>query len=61
MSPVNGVHPKRPRYGILDPYLWSHMQYMWATPHDDHVCFACEQQALRQQQKLVESESESCG
>ena len=31
------------------------------TPHDDHVCFACEQQALRQQQKLVESESESCG
>ena len=22
---------KRPRYGILDPYLWSHMQYMWAT------------------------------
>ena len=60
---------KRPRYGILDPYLWSHMQYMRATglscqvttPHDDHVCFACEQQALRQQQKLVESESESCG
>ena len=31
------------------------------TPHDDHVCFACEQQALRQQQRLVESESESCG
>ena len=31
------------------------------NPHDDHVCFACEQQALRQQQKLVESESESCG
>ena len=25
------------------------------TPHDDHVCFACDQQALRQQ-KLVESE-----
>ena len=31
------------------------------TPHDDHVCFACEQQSVRQQQKLVESESESCG
>ena len=30
------------------------------TPHEDHVCFACEQQALRQQQRLVESESESC-
>ena len=30
------------------------------TPHDDHVCFACEQQTLRQQQRLVESESESC-
>ena len=27
------------------------------TPHDDHVCVACEQQALRQQQRLVESES----
>ena len=30
------------------------------TPHDDHVCFACEQQTLRQRQRLVESESESC-
>ena len=30
------------------------------TPHDDHVCFACEQQTRRQQQRLVESESESC-
>ena len=29
--------------------------------HDDHMCFACEQQVLRQQQRLVESESESCG
>ena len=30
------------------------------NPHDDHVCFPCEQQLLRQRHRQAESESGSC-
>ena len=67
MSPVNGVHFQEASVAYLTSTCGAtcstcgRRACQATTPHDDHVCFACEQQAVRQQQKLVESESESCG